>query len=567
MTAKRTGSSKTKRYLAVMMSYSRCFSLMAPFCFLTVAFGLNEWSKTVGSDGTQIWNSTSDFVPVQSQSFGSIKIGRIMTVEFDFVFWGRTNDPKQNQREMFFRIGYDAEDGKGCDGQQSQYPSFWLSQDDDTLIVINSEEGDCTHRYDLDEYGAFSIGIAYHIHIAFDDDTFSIHISGGDKSDWINQWPRSPTSKSHLGDEVPIWFMSDRFGSSKYNRANGTFSDMIIISRLFTYEPTTTTIEPTTTEPTTEQTLEETKMSQPSSVTSPTVTSAAHLAKGPTADSDSNSSLLDLDSIITEAVGVILLAVLLTLIYCSFNKWRSRRFEAIERSVTELTDAQSFSRTITETATLTYPVPGLQNNISDRPALTPNNSRPVSPSASQRQRLDFKNNALAVVICIAHYDDPTYNIVGIEKDYHNLRGLFQFLNFDMIPMNRNKPFYWTQEEVIHLLTRQIKEALFKGKDDAQYDALIVCISSHGSKGSVITSDLKQIEKDVIHRAVSHYHPELRQIPRFFVIDACDGLYLCLFIPFSITNYQYCYTIQVKGHSESVLRETFVQRTSHDFWQQ
>ena len=51
---------------------------------------LNEYEQET-NDTISIWRSTSPFIPVQSQSYGTLKIGRIITAEFDFEFGGRSN--------------------------------------------------------------------------------------------------------------------------------------------------------------------------------------------------------------------------------------------------------------------------------------------------------------------------------------------------------------------------------------------------------------------------------------------------------------------------------------------
>ena len=82
-----------------------------------------------GDDGSDIWRSTSDFVPVQREATdtdddGSITIGEIMTMEFDFVWGGYSNDPYDsgNQFENFFRVGYSHFQGASCVGHGSRYP-------------------------------------------------------------------------------------------------------------------------------------------------------------------------------------------------------------------------------------------------------------------------------------------------------------------------------------------------------------------------------------------------------------------------------------------------------------
>ena len=39
----------------------------------------------------------------------------------------------------------------------------------------------------------------------------------------------------------------------------------------------------------------------------------------------------------------------------------------------------------------------------------------------------------------------------------------------------------------------------------------------------ITSDLKKIHNEVLHRAVSRYHPKVQDIPRIFILDTSRGL--------------------------------------------
>ena len=139
-------------------------------------------------------------------------------------------------------------------------------------------------------------------------------------------------------------------------------------------------------------------------------------------------------------------------------------------------------------------------------------------------------NALAVIICIAEYDEtgsiPTNAAIGIKKDYENLKEFFQYLNYKVIPMWNEvtqTPFHWSSRRLIEFLRNGIGDALFNGFDNIQYDGLIVCISCHGVKDMILTSDMGKIEKVVLHRIVSNYYRrEVLHIPRIFIIDACDG---------------------------------------------
>lgn len=139
---------------SVFSSILQCWSFLL---FLSDS-QLNQWGDSTGSNGEDIWYSTSDFVPVHAQSFGTIRIGRIMSVEFDFIFGGRTNDPNENQTEMFFRIGYDAAGGTSCHAQNSRYPSLWLSNSANTLFLVSSDGSGCSNVHLLDSYGSIMIG-------------------------------------------------------------------------------------------------------------------------------------------------------------------------------------------------------------------------------------------------------------------------------------------------------------------------------------------------------------------------------------------------------------------------
>ena len=138
-------------------------------------------------------------------------------------------------------------------------------------------------------------------------------------------------------------------------------------------------------------------------------------------------------------------------------------------------------------------------------------------------------NALAVIVCISEYDDEVEmgNSSAIEKDYENYRNFFEEeLNYTVIPQRDQKAdlkLKWTEKELRHLLMRDIKKEMIDQNGNLKYDALIVCISCHGMQGAVISSDLKKIQKDLLHRAVSHFDGKVRRIPRIFIIDACDGL--------------------------------------------
>ena len=56
----------------------------------------------------------------------------------------------------------------------------------------------------------------------------------------------------------------------------------------------------------------------------------------------------------------------------------------------------------------------------------------------------------------------------------------------------------------------------------RYDGLCVIISCHGIKDFIVTSDRKIIEKSAIHRLFSARRPLIRNKPRLFIFNCCDG---------------------------------------------
>jgi len=212
---------------------------------------INQCNITDNRDSSDefIWYSTSDFIPQQGKSYCYTYLGHINTLEFNFTLTGRTTE---DSYEMFLRVGFDAFYGTGCNGQQSQYPSIFLTPDDYLRLYVSDSDSCATH-YDLDDYEEIESGVDHHIFIYWDDDTFSINITGGNKDDYYRSWNKTAPRNAHMGRIVPVWWMSSKFGSTSYYRGNGTFSNITITSREFgngTFAPTT---EPTT-DPTTDPT-------------------------------------------------------------------------------------------------------------------------------------------------------------------------------------------------------------------------------------------------------------------------------------------------------------------------
>ena len=193
----------------------------------------NQYTESIGTNGESIWQSTSDFVPVQGQSFGQITLGRQISMKFDFIFNGRSNSPNTNKYEMFFRVGFDSYYGNGCSGHGSRYPSLWLRDKTEELHLSVSDGVGCSQSQALTDYGVLNKGIPHHVHISFNDSLLTFHISGGGKDNFTESWSRTPTLQSHIGKTANVWWMSSKFGYSQYNRGNGTFSNIVIISSDF----------------------------------------------------------------------------------------------------------------------------------------------------------------------------------------------------------------------------------------------------------------------------------------------------------------------------------------------
>merc|ERR1719242_1121593 len=145
-------------------------------CYITAALLLstscraqNTYTTYNGTNGvSHVWESTSDFVPEQSASFGEIRIGYAMSTEFDFVWFGRSCNPNSCASvENYFRVGFTADNGNNCQGTYSRYPSLWLSSSSDTLYVSISDTSSCSASVELDGLGTIVNATNYHIVIAF----------------------------------------------------------------------------------------------------------------------------------------------------------------------------------------------------------------------------------------------------------------------------------------------------------------------------------------------------------------------------------------------------------------
>ena len=156
-----------------------------------------------------------------------------MSAQFDFVWSGRTDTPRSNAYEMFFRVGFDSNYGNGCSGQNARYPALWLTSGSNQLSVSLSEVDSCSMSHVL-EYGEIVKGVAYHMEIAFNATTLAVRLNEVGGAVWSASYARSGTMSDHIGQYAPIWWMSGKFGTSEYNVGGGVFSNIVFQSEGFT---------------------------------------------------------------------------------------------------------------------------------------------------------------------------------------------------------------------------------------------------------------------------------------------------------------------------------------------
>ena len=82
---------------------------------------------------------------------------------------------------MFFRVGYNGND-TGCFGEGARYPSFWLKNDVDKMMVSVSGGTQCQVASNPD-YPDLVAGQSYHVFIESNDTTITVKITGGGNAD------------------------------------------------------------------------------------------------------------------------------------------------------------------------------------------------------------------------------------------------------------------------------------------------------------------------------------------------------------------------------------------------
>ena len=136
-------------------------------------------------------------------------------------------------------------------------------------------------------------------------------------------------------------------------------------------------------------------------------------------------------------------------------------------------------------------------------------------------------NGLIVSVPIGIYDNSKNSEVNgyftnlpVERDARNMKNLSDFLNYKF--MATKGKLRWTENEIMDFMKNKVGEEFFDEKGSPKYDGLIVSFSGHGVRNHIVSSDGKVIDRTSIHRCISNQFPKIRQFPRIFIFDACDG---------------------------------------------
>ena len=146
-------------------------------------------------------------------------------------------------------------------------------------------------------------------------------------------------------------------------------------------------------------------------------------------------------------------------------------------------------------------------------------------SGIHRQGPEIRN-ALVVGIAIGKYGDgasltaETCADLNVDKDLDNLASFCNFMGYEFICNERK--IHWTQEEILTYLRDDVGAIFFSPKGKAIYDGLLVCVSGHGVRDHVVTSQLEYVEKSTMYRCICDKFPQFIEIPRIFIFDACAG---------------------------------------------
>ena len=140
-------------------------------------------------------------------------------------------------------------------------------------------------------------------------------------------------------------------------------------------------------------------------------------------------------------------------------------------------------------------------------------------------------NPLVVALAVGNYhNNQILKDLEVGIDIESLKIFCNRFNYDMhhVTLNQTNPkLYWKRSETLCFLKKEAKH--FNDNVDS-YDGLIVVLSGHGIENYILSSDSEyqenewtnKIKKKSIHRMFSDKYPAVRDVPRIFIFDSCDG---------------------------------------------
>eukprot|EP01084_Bolivina_argentea_P167126 290117_1 len=200
------------------------------FCLeLYASNDLNQYRSNADS----YWGSTSDFIPIQNASYGTIKLKTGFYMEFDIEFHGKT---LADTWENIFRIGHAGHQYSDfrCP-KNDRYPAMWIDADSNAFVFDISDKQNCFRQYGTHEINPHTL---YKVTIDYNSSWIYIQINNQIVT---NQARANHTDLTQLGTDLHIYI-----STVTSNPANVTLSNIVIRS----YDDTslyhlTTTIQPT----------------------------------------------------------------------------------------------------------------------------------------------------------------------------------------------------------------------------------------------------------------------------------------------------------------------------------
>eukprot|EP01083_Nonionella_stella_P078232 213970_1 len=134
-------------------------------------------------------------------------------------------------------------------------------------------------------------------------------------------------------------------------------------------------------------------------------------------------------------------------------------------------------------------------------------------------------NLLIICIAIGEYlnIDNLYDVCRDVANYRDvLSNKYKYKFMSSVDMKGNQGYTMTKQDVEDYINNECLQELLGGSlinPEVKYDGLLVAFSGHGTLHSIVCSDSKMIEYSTIREWFSKVR-ELKQIPRFYCVDAC-----------------------------------------------